>query len=206
MPQREDLTGQRFGRLTVISFNGIGNRRKSMWNCLCDCGNEKVVPLGNLKNGHTKSCGCYNIEKILERAFTHRLSGTPEHRAWGAMIQRCTNPNDKGFFNWGMRGIEVCERWLHSFENFLEDMGNRPSKNHTLDRIDNDGNYCKENCRWATPKEQARNRRTNVWYEYNGKRMIAMDWAIELGIHRTTLERNIKKYPFEKIVEKFQKI
>lgn len=123
----------------------------------------------------------------------HTVNGkrTPEHHAWHMMKSRCNNPNDKAFFNYGERGIKVCERWA-TFENFFMDMGKRPGSKYSLDRIDCNGDYCPENCRWATRTEQNRNRRSCVYIEINGKCQTVKEWALETGIKRQTIERRLK--------------
>jgi hypothetical protein len=150
-----DMTGLRFGRYTVIE------RAETMtgavhWVCLCDCGTEKVVRGTHLRSGKIVSCGCYSRDMNI----THAHCGTPEYRAYFNMLKRCFYENDKRYDDYGGRGIKVHGPWLNSFENFLEDMGVRPSKKHSLDRIDVNGNYTPDNCRWATKEVQSRNTRT----------------------------------------------
>lgn len=162
MKKIEDLTGQRFGRLMVISKTTSNKYRQSMWLCRCDCGTEKTILGLSLKHGKTTSCGCRNREVASERFTTHghtRGGRTLEYQSWLAMIRRCNNPNEAIYHYYGGRGIKVCERWVNSYENFLEDMGKRPSKNHSLERIDVDGDYEPSNCKWATRTEQALNKR-----------------------------------------------
>lgn len=149
------MIGDRFGRLLVIGSDG---RQKSV--VRCDCGVEKSVRRGNLGRT-TMSCGCLRSETSRERGLnkiSHRLTLTPEHHAWVSMRQRCTKPSVVAYKNYGGRGIKVCERW-EKFDNFIKDMGMRPSSDHSLDRVDVNGNYEPSNCRWATSLEQARNRR-----------------------------------------------
>lgn len=170
--KRLDLTGQKFGRLIVTSSAGSNGR--PLWNCRCDCGNTRVVMAGNLRGGISTSCGCFTIERIKEVNTTHGMSGTKEWMIWCQMRQRCLNPNHSRYAEWGGRGITVCDRWL-KFENFIADMGLRPPDKTSIDRIDNDGNYEPNNCRWATAKEQRLNQRkiskkyTKVGYWYSAR-------------------------------------
>lgn len=160
MPAVRDLSKERFGRLQPISraFVRAGN---TYWVCLCECGSKVVVSLPHLTTGHTQSCGC----RRAERNYRHGNSGhrwkTGAYRSWDGMVQRCTNPNNSGYKNYGGRGIRVCGEWL-DFRNFLRDMGDRP-KGMSLDRINVDGNYEPNNCRWATQSEQNHNRRPYKW-------------------------------------------
>lgn len=147
--------GERYGRLEVIERRDTGSQRKIL--CRCECGTETWVALSNIVNGNTKSCGCYRRERTSEEKKTHGKTLTPTYVSWSHMIQRCTDPNHKYYSNYGGRGITIDPRWL-TFENFYEDMGERP-QGTSLDRENNDLGYFKDNCRWATRTEQANNRR-----------------------------------------------
>jgi len=180
-----DLTGQKFGRLTVVSFAENRDHR-IYWNCLCECGNTSIVRGSDLKSGASTSCGCLRVEKTATTHATHghSVEGNPSstYHSWQQMKERCTNPNNKAYKNYGGRGITVCERWLDSFEHFLEDMGEKPSREYSIDRIDNSGNYCPENCQWSTRTEQQRNKRSNVHLTFNGETKLQGDWAKEWNI------------------------
>ena len=193
MATRVDLSGQRFVRLLVQREGGPriqpNGQRKRRWVCLCDCGKETLVEGSNLTTGNTTSCGCWD----LERRIKHGCGGsnkTPEYRSWRAMRQRCTNPNNSEWPRYGGRGITVCERW-DSFERFLADMGPRPA-GHSIDRIDNEQGYSPANCRWATTKQQNRNRRDNRWITFRGERRLRADVAEELGVLSNVLQGRIR--------------
>lgn len=159
MPSVMRLEGQRFGRLVVLSQakirRDITGKVKIFWLCRCDCGTKKEIAMRCLRQGRTLSCGCF----FRELRITHGLSHTPQWDIWKQMIQRCTNPQSTGYAHYGGRGIKVCDLWIDSFESFNSWMGPRPSPRHSIDRINNDGNYEPGNVRWATCVEQARNRR-----------------------------------------------
>jgi hypothetical protein len=155
------MTGRRFGRLTVISDAGNNKYSNAQWLCLCDCGATKTVGGRSLRVGKSQSCGCVTLEVNRSRMTRHGKTGTCEHNIWLTMRDRCRNPKNHKFSAYGGRGIAVCDRW-NSFEAFLADMGPRPTSRHSIDRIDNDGNYEPDNCRWATSKEQRANQRAST--------------------------------------------
>lgn len=148
------LTGKTFGRLTVVERIGVSKNGHILWLCTCECGNSTVVFGSNLVRNHTLSCGCLNTEVITR----HGKYATSTYQTWKGMIQRCTNPNAAKYEHYGGRGITVCKEWF-SFSNFLKDMGERPDKSLTLDRIKNEKGYYRENCRWATKEQQLQNTR-----------------------------------------------
>ena len=154
---------EKFDRLTALYYAGKTAGGHKLWHCICECGTEITVRASSLKNKDSKSCGCLQKEKAktlaLNMARKHGMSTSSEYESWRKMKARCYNKNHPSFQYWGGRGISVCERWANSFENFLEDMGVKPSSKHTLDRINNDGNYEPSNCRWATGTEQRMNQR-----------------------------------------------
>lgn len=161
--QKKDITGARFGRLTVIEPAGRAQNRKLIWRCKCDCGGERLTEGSDLRRGRTLSCGCLQSERTVTAHTKHghasRDGHSPEYGIWGAMRGRCHDPNDSGFKWYGARGITVCPEWRDSFEAFFSDMGARPSPAHSIERKNNDLGYSKANCMWATRAQQARNKR-----------------------------------------------
>lgn len=182
MSNRIDITGQKFGKLTVIEPLILINGR-FYWRCRCDCGNiwDAIGPC--LINGQTTSCGCSKRTRMSNMTTTHGLSKSTEYRIWAKMKERCYNEKNDNYHHYGGRGIRVCDRWLNSFENFLTDVGKRPSMKHSLDRYpDKNGNYEPTNFRWATKKEQNNNRRGNIVFAHNGLSLTMSQWSDKLNI------------------------
>lgn len=186
MPVRKDQTGRVFGRLTVLYVTKYGLDARCM--CLCECGKEVDVLTGNLRSGHTRSCGCL----IPDTNVSHGMTKSAEYATWRNIVQRCTNPKNDKFDRYGGRGITVCDRW-RTFENFLADMGKRPSPEHSVDRIDNDGPYSPENCRWATRKQQQNNRRDSQCATYQGRTLTMSEWAEETSIPKCVIVTRLKR-------------
>jgi hypothetical protein len=187
---RKDLTGQRFGKLLVIGKDltpQISNRKRVKWVCLCYCGNVTSVESYNLESGDIVSCGCHRRTQHI----THGMTGTPTYKVWDHMMGRCYNPNDGGYVDYGGRGITVCEEW-HAFANFVKDMGTRP-EGLQIDRIDNGRGYSPENCRWVTPKENARNTRGNRYLTFNGETKCVAQWTEELGYSKGTIKSRLRR-------------
>lgn len=188
----KDLTGQRFGRLLVISLNHIDNG-KAYWNCKCDCGNQISVLRSSLTSGNTQSCGCYKKDLDKTRSIKHKMTKTRIFNIWVGMKQRCYNPKSSSYKNYGIRGIKICDEWLQDFMNFYNwSIENGYRENLTIDRIDINGNYEPANCRWITQAEQTRNTRSNVKITINGQTKLLSDWARESGIDRRTISRRIR--------------
>ena len=186
-----NLTGQRFGRLTVIERRGSNKRGDALWLCVCECGKDAVVTSVHLRTGGTKSCGCLQRERV---SASHQVP--IEHRAklydvWRGMIRRCYNEKSKGYENYGAKGITVCEEWRTCFDAFYDwAIAHGFQEGLTIDRKKNEGSYCPENCRWVTMKEQQNNRSNNRMVTYNGKTQTLSQWADELGIpYRKLLKR-----------------
>lgn len=198
MPRLLDLTGMKFGRLTVKRRVINPNKAGTFWECQCDCGNTHISVAICLRTDRSKSCGCLRREMMREAAKTRNLrhgegsngKETAEYRAWAAMLSRCTNSNHRNYNDYGGRGITVCDRWRR-YEDFLADMGRRPSERHSLDRINNEAGYSPENCRWATYEVQNNNQRrarrdqaisTKTLFEHEGRTQKISAWCREIGL------------------------
>jgi hypothetical protein len=190
---------QRFGRWTVLGDAGYileaDGKKRSLLSCRCDCGTVHKVRKSDLRRGHSKSCGCLALDRSVAACKTHGQATigkvTAEYRAWLAMKGRCYNPLNAKFSRYGERGITVCARWLNSFENFLSDMGPRPTKAHSLNRKNNDGDYSPSNCEWATAVEQANNKSTTFFLDCKGLRLPLSVWARIVGKKRGTIKRRL---------------
>ena len=183
-----DMTGKRYGRLVAIERDG--SVELSFWKCVCDCGYIGTFHGQNLRSGYTKSCGCLHREIV---ATAGGASNTPEYETWWHMILRCHDEKQTGYRRYGGRGISVCDSWRNSFDAFFADMGPRPSDKHSIDRIDNDGNYEPSNCRWATKKEQSRNTRCNHHVTINGTTKTIAEWSEISGISWSGIYNRVKK-------------
>lgn len=185
------LIGQRFGRLVVLAKVQDAKGRSAM-QCRCDCGAERVVRLSLLQSGNTRSCGCLKRDQLAARNTKHGRSKAPEYVIWIAMLQRCSNPKNDDYALYGGRGIVVCERWRASFAAFIEDMGERPAR-HSIDRIDPNGPYAPENCRWATATTQARNTRRNRVIEHGDERLTLIEWSLRVGVAHELIRARIDR-------------
>ena len=187
------VTGKKFNRLTVLQRVANEECGIARWLCVCECGNETLVRGAHLKSGSIKSCGCFKKDRmsIVNTKYKHGIAKTYAYRSWKGMLQRCYNSKNARYKDYGGRGIIVCERWKH-LENFLEDMGERP-KGLTIERIDNNKGYSPDNCKWATWKEQNRNRRSNHLVTYQGETKCLIEWAEALGIKYHILSNRLNR-------------
>lgn len=195
-----DLVGKRFGRFLVESLDENSGKVK-YWHCVCDCGTRKRVFGGDLKRGNTKSCGCLMRESKSELFKTHGMARHPAYKSWQSMKNRCENTEYDGYALYGGRGITVCERW-HTFECFWEDMGQTWASGLSIDREEVDGNYEPDNCRWATPKQQANNRRTNQIINTPAGPMNVTEASEQFGVDRRTIFARIRYgWPEERLLD-----
>lgn len=194
--KKVDIVGKKFNRLTVISeYDKRTNAGKVQFLCKCDCGNIIIAVGSKIKSGYTKSCRCLNKEKTSElgKSYIHKMAGTSIYTIWSSMKSRCHHIKSDSYGNYGGRGIIVCERWRNSFENFFQDMGHRPNDKYSLERINNDGNYEPENCKWATRQEQELNKRNSIRVDYNGKIISLPQLAKNIGMPLGKLYKQRKK-------------
>jgi len=195
MSPPNQLIGNKFNRLFVNERVQNNKHGKAMFRCTCECGNIVDVESSRVKNGHTKSCGCLQKERaryaVMAHSTTHGMSGTPTFTSWTSMRNRCYRVKDKEYANYGGRGIVVCDEWRNSFQKFYEDLGERP-EGSSLDRIDTDGGYTPQNCKWSTPKEQAQNRRGTQFISFNGMTKCVAEWERFVGLGRNCIGRRLK--------------
>lgn len=200
MPEIKDLTGQKFGRLTVEGFSHLDKHHKGHWLCRCECGAAVDVETHQLKCGKTKSCGCWKNDVNSKRLKTHGCEPKRLYRVWVSMKKRCTNPKEPEYKNYGGRGITVCDEWRCSFESFrFWALVNGYEEGLSIDRIDNNGNYCPDNCRWTDRKTQNSNKRNNHRITFNGKTQTVTEWAEELKTsHEVICRRAARNWPLDK--------
>ena len=195
-----DITGMKSGRLTVIKRTADHvspcSHKETRWDCICECGATTNIVSSRIITGRTKSCGCFQIDRVRESNTKHgHKSGgveTSEYRAWVSMKDRCSNPNNPAFKNYGERGIVVCESWVNSFNNFISDMGHKPY-GMTLERINNNDGYSHGNCKWATYYEQGKNKRNNVFITFDGVTLTISEWARKTGISKSAIRHRINR-------------
>lgn len=194
-PKFVNLAGKRYGRLLVIRYAGKIEPNSHLWECLCDCGNTKISRRSVLIN-NSVSCGCYKKESNFGSKThfkpTHGMAKTSIYMIWRGIIARCKNPKTTYYHRYGGRGITICDRWATSFENFYADMGERPSSKHSIDRIDNNGNYEPDNCKWSTPKEQQQNSSTSRNYTVDGITLSMAGWSRALGVPKSSFRLKAK--------------
>jgi hypothetical protein len=198
----KNFVPETFGRLTTLGpkfhLPLRTNERKWFQVCQCSCSKQTIIvaQVNNLKSGGSQSCGCYRSEQTSKVKTVHKQTGTKEYWVCAAIIQRCNNPNNSDYPKYGGRGITVCDRWLaenNGFLNFMADMGHKPSAGYTVERKDVNGNYCPENCVWATYTTQSRNRRNNRLITYNGKTQCLITWAEEAGLVYGALQTRLNR-------------
>lgn len=196
MGKYKDLSGLVFGKLKVVKRVGTSRSKKPIFEVICECGKTKNVINTTLTKGQIHNCGCCKSKK-------HGLSKTKEYRVWADMLSRCRDSKSKNYPSYGGRGISVCSQWLGSFETFIRDMGERPSSKHSLDRIDNNGDYEPSNCRWVTREVQDNNRRSNIFFTYNGETKTLTQWAVCLGVLPNTFRSYLQTHSFEETYTRY---
>lgn len=196
MPKLIDMTGQVFERLTVLSR--VPATGQARWLCRCECGNTNIASGSDLRTKRIHSCGCWNSERFGLMNKTHGRTKTKEYFAWYNMRTRCTNPSSNAYARYGAIGITVCDRWMHSFENFFSDLGLCP-EGHTLDRIDPSKGYEPSNCRWADSDTQQNNKRRVKFITYRGKTQSVAQWCRDLGLNHKTIRTRIYTYKWNPV-------
>lgn len=197
----DDYIGAKFNRLTILRYWGTTPKGAKKVLCECECGKQTIAVFSRVKSGETKSCGCLREERKIKAKTTHGMSNSPTYETWASMKARCNNQNAANYYNYGGKGIRVCDRWNNSFESFVEDMGERPIGS-SIDRINPFGNYEPTNCRWATPKQQARNRTNNVFVKFRDKVYLEADFVNKFHISHGCVQDILKagKYKGEDIL------
>lgn len=190
--RRQVVVGNTYGYFEVVKFVGRNQHGNLQFRCLCKCGKERVVLGCNLLGGTNPSCGCFKKEILNARNYRHGGANKPEYGVWVCLRARCCNPNSDDWDSYGGRGIKVCNRWK-DFAAFFEDMGERPSEKHTLERVDNSLGYSPSNCIWASRKVQGRNKRNIPLFKYKGEFKCVAEWAEIYGIHPETLRKRLRK-------------
>lgn len=199
MWKRIDVTGEKFGKLTAIRNSGFDKTSRSLWECICECGGTKTVTITKLRTGVVRSCGCLLLEP---RHVTHGKSDSSTFRTWANMKYRCSNPKNRDWKHYGGRGIKFCDRWKR-FENFLEDMGDRPP-GKSLERINVNGDYEPSNCRWAGVREQQQNKRNTVRLTIGSQTKTISEWSEIYGVDPSMIAHRIrKKWPLERLFTKY---
>lgn len=210
MRKRKNLIGQSFGRLTVIAEGKTresdNKRKRYYWLCQCSCGSQpKEINQNSLLSGEIISCGCYHSEHNHEYGFKHGMSHTRIYTIWSGMIQRCCNPNAKNYPRYGGRGVTVCEEWKE-FKKFYEwSKISGYSDNLTIERLDNNGNYCPENCTWITKQKQMRNTRRNHYIKCNDEELTLTEWARKFDMNVETLRYQVNHNNFKSFVSYYNK-
>lgn len=208
----QEYIGKKYGRLTILKESGFVQYSKTKMRkvlCKCDCGKEKEIDLNSIKRGKSTSCGCFNKEFAKQNSTKHGMSMLytgvkhPDYCIWTKLKSRCLNPKDKSYKHYGGRGIKICDRWLNSFENFINDLGWRPSKKYSLERIDYNKDYCPENCKWILKSEQSKNSRRVKLVEYQGYFHCLTDLCKQLNLPYSTMRHRVYdlKIPFNEAIK-----
>lgn len=192
MPPFRSIAGRRFGRLVAIRRTPNNKGRQTRWLCICDCGIETTVNRGGLTTGNTQSCGCLGRERSGDAQRVHGLIGHPDYDLWAGMVARCNNKNHTAFRYYGGRGIKVCERW-RNFGFFISDMGDRPSRAHSIDRIDTDRGYEPGNCKWELLSVNSRRQRKTKYFTIGDKTKSLREWCETTGIHHQTVRSRLQR-------------